>query len=117
MHPPKNKIPHLRREVVLKEIKPFTKAHIASRFEEANKMLIFDLLQFMLDREPTADDFDNIERVESFEHDGEDVFYCGFKIGKLELGGDKDMLESLLKLEDIYAWFTFDEAFAQDEPK
>lgn len=66
MYQPKNKIPQLRREVVLKNIKPFTKTHIASRFAEAQNMLVFDLLEKLLDREPTARDYDNIERVQSF---------------------------------------------------
>jgi hypothetical protein len=114
MHSPKTKIPRLRREVYLKDIKPFSKENIAIRFEEANKMLIFDLLQQMLLREPNADDYVNIERVRNFEHDGDDVYYCGVKIGKLELGGDKDMLESFLKLKDIYAWFTPEDEFAAE---
>ncbi|WP_346854587.1 hypothetical protein [uncultured Draconibacterium sp.] len=105
MYQPKNKIPQLRREVVLKNIKPFTKEHIASRFTEAQNMLIFDLLEILLDREPNDKDYDNIERVQSFNHDGEDVYYCGVKIGKLVIGGDKDMFMSLLKRQDIYAYF------------
>lgn len=108
MYQPKNKIPQLRREVVLKNIKPFTKAHIASRFSEAQNMLVFDLLEKLLDREPTARDYDNIERVQSFKHDGEDVYYCGVKIGKLVIGGDKNMFLSLLKRKDIYAYFVPD---------
>lgn len=72
MHLHKNKIPPLLRKVILKDIKPFTKEHIAVRFEEANKMLIFDLLQHLLQREPTAGDFDNIERVPSFKYDSLD---------------------------------------------
>lgn len=54
MHPPKNKIPHLRREIYLKDIKPFSKEHIASRFTEAQNMLVFDLLEILLDREPNG---------------------------------------------------------------
>jgi len=111
MNPNKQHIPNISREVYLKNIKPFTKKALASRFELAKRMVISDLLQHLLQHEPTQSDFETIELEDSMEHDGEDVYYCSVKIGKLIVGGNKDMLKSLLKMENIYVFFTPEEEF------
>lgn len=111
MNPNKQHIPNISREVYLKYIKPFTKKALASRFELAKRMVISDLLQYLLQHEPTQSDFETIELEDSMEHDGEDVYYCSVKIGKLMVGGNKNMLKSLLKMKNIYVFFTPEEEY------
>lgn len=111
MNSDKRYLPNISREVRLQHIKPFTKKNIAARFELAKKMLISELLQHLLQREPVALDFETIELVDSMEHDGDDVYYCSVKIGKLILGGNKDMQESLIKMKNIYAFFIPEEEY------
>jgi hypothetical protein len=118
MNPNKRNIPDFSQEVDLKDLEPVTKEKIASRFEEAQDMVIIDLLHHLLQREPKVQDFDSLERVQSMVHDGEDVYYCDIKIGKLIMGGTKDKLESLLAMKDIYIFFIPEEEFAlPDEDK
>jgi hypothetical protein len=111
MNPNKRNIPNITREVYLKHIVPFTKEALASRFELAKRMVISDLLQHLLQHEPAQSDFETIELVDSMKHDGDDVYYCSVKIGKLVVGGNKNMLKSLLKMKNIYVFFTPEEEF------
>lgn len=115
MNPNKKSIQEFSQEVDLKDLVPATKEKIAIRFEEAQDMVIVDLLQHLLQREPKVKDFENIERVQSMVHDGEDVYYCDIKIGKITLGGTEDKLESLLRMENIYAFFIPEEEFASPD--
>ncbi len=111
MNSDKRYLPNISREVKLQHIVPFTKENIAARFEDAKKMVISDLLRHLLKREPKSSDFETMELVPSMVHNGDDVYYCSVKIGKLILGGNNDMLESLLKMKNIYAFFTPEEEF------
>lgn len=115
MNSDKKYLPNISHEVKLEHIVPFTKKNIAVRFEKAKSMVVSDLLQHLLLREPLASDFKTIELVDSMEHNGDDVYYCNVKIGKLFLGGDEDMLESLLEMKNIHAFFTPEEEYVSPD--
>lgn len=115
MKPPKRRIPTIIKEDRLKGVmckEHVTKAEIYSKFQETENLVLYELLGILLNREPLMPDIELIE-LEQYtgEETGSNVYYCGVKIGRLILGGPGDMLESIIKLENIFFSFYPDEEY------